>query len=67
MTVFAADIKFVCIRNYSAIYDVFWLSRLIYFLNNSRNTLFFTEIIQPFEEICIFAQQKNITVLWFLQ
>jgi hypothetical protein len=67
MTVFAADIKFVCIRIYSAIYDVFWLSRLIYFLNNNRNTLFFTEIIQPFEEICIFAQQKNITVLWFLQ
>ena len=67
MTVFAADIKFVCIRNYSAIYDIFWLSRLIYLKKNNCNTLFFAEIIQPFEEICIFAQQKNITVLWFLQ
>ena len=41
MTVFAADIKFVCIRNYPAVYDVFWLSRLIYFLKKQlQHTIF---------------------------
>lgn len=55
MTVFAADIKFVCIRNYPAVYDVFWLSRLIYFLKNNRIALFLLKLSSRLKEICIFA------------